>query len=70
LYPPSAADPHEDKGDGLELPALGGSQRRNDASFLAARSITTMLAKDPAMRYQTPGQAGGALRSFLASSNS
>jgi hypothetical protein len=29
----------------------------------------TMLAKDPAQRYQTPAQAGEALRTFLASSS-
>jgi hypothetical protein len=38
-YQPSAADPHEDKGDGLELPPLGGYQQLNDVLFLAARSI-------------------------------
>jgi hypothetical protein len=40
FYQPSAADPREDKGDGLELPAPGGYQQLKDVSFLAARSIT------------------------------
>jgi hypothetical protein len=47
------------RGDGLALPALGGYQRLNVVSFLAARSITINRERRLIMTYKLPPDPEG-----------